>query len=839
MGRVIARERLKHLQDPQNQAGIANLRAAANGLDEFQLRMLVRRLAQPAREVALEDLLDDWGRSQLLGDATTAAGSLRAVAALGRALAALTGDRSIGALAAAASQAQLGGPARIRRLARAHREFKAAMMAFRKLDTAEARRAFSAAAGDGAASGSPIALWAQAGGARVLALEGDHDGATSTFEAVLSIARHESYTALAAWCEWGLGWIDSRRDRFESATRHFQIASADYARLREAENGAAIASYLAENLASLGRAQEAWRHRLLVLSALADYPTSLRRHVALMDAARSASEAGEPAAALALQSEALAAANALRDPVRAAECLWARARILARLGDLRKAEGDLDRASGLTRRVAPGAPRLRLIADLAWARAAVVGLLRPQEALQCLTSAIAEYERQGILLSLAYASFDRARVLLRLHLRDEAGADMERALQILEELNSHLEEADLRSGHGNSIQDVYDELVLLRWQAGAQPVDGLRTLERARQVGPLRESPGRGFQHDLLATGGAPETTTLEYGVLRDRLLIWEIAGGAVSSWERPTGQKQLEELVEGFRGAIVHGAPVEQLRDRASVLYDLLIPMRLKAGGTLRLVADKCLNRLPFSALFDRRRGGFLIEEHPLMLAEALAGTTPPSGDKAPPAAALLVADPVIGDTFSSLPPLPGARSEIATARTFFQSSIVLAGSLATKARILEALNEAGLFVFAGHSVSNSGWPSQSYLVVAPAGDHRDLGVLFARDLAGRYFPRLQTVVLSSCSSVGPRSTRSLGVTGLAQPFLAAGARDVIGSLWSVEDDSMPAFLRELYRGLAHGDPAEEALWRAQLSRVAQRDRSWREMSVWAGFVTVSATAI
>jgi CHAT domain-containing protein len=837
-GREVARARLTILcRTPgPGPSGIAQLRDAAYRGDTIGVDGSVQRLAQPARELAQETLLGEWADRQLAGSAADAGRSLRAAGAIAGALLAARGDRSVEALVSVARRIQVSrAPRKIARLARAHQDFRAAMAAFRKLDMNQARRAFAAAAAGGAASGSPIELWARAGGARILALEGEHAAAAASFEALAAEARRRSFVSLAAWCEWGLGWLDSRRDRFESATRHFLNAAADYSRLEEAENGAAISSYLAENLASLGRVQEAWRHRQAVLAALADYPASLRRHVALMDAARSAVEAGQRWAALVLQNEALAAATAARDPVRLTECRWARARILIRLGRTEEAMDDLERAAALARQAPAGAPREKLIADLAWARAAVVGFFRPQEALRCLTAAIPVYERQTIPLSLAYASFDRGRLFLRRGALGAAAANLGRALDVLEDLSSHLEEADLRSSHSDSIQDVYDELIRLQWQAQRRPLDALATLERARHVGPAPEVQALRSRQGLPAVARQGRATTIEYGVLRDRLLIWRLTGNKVASWERPIGQRQLEALVEGFRDAILLGAAPEELRERASALYDLLLPYGTESRGTLRLVVDKCLNRLPFSALFNRRSGSFLIEEHSLVLTPSLAAFAGRQGEQAPPASALLVADPAVGDTFSSLPALPGTRLEVAAARPLFRSSTVLEGRAATKARILGELKSAGIFIFAGHAVSNAGRPSQSYLVVAPTGESGDLGTLLAKDLAGRQFPVLQAVVLASCNSVGSRSARSLGITGLARPFLAAGAGSVIGSLWSVQDDPTAAFLHGVYGALAAGRPAVEALRSAQLSYATRQDRSWRELPVWAGFVCVS----
>src|SRR5262249_26776640 len=146
-----------------------------------------------------------------------------------------------------------------------------------------------------------------------------------------------------------------------------------------------------------------------------------------------------------------------------------------------------------------------------------------------------------------------------------------------------------------------------------------------------------------------------------------------------------------------------------------------------LRVVADRCLNRLPFAALHPAGSGGFLIERHALVLAPALdtAPAEPISASGPAPASALLVADPAAKDALAWLPPLTGARAEIAAARRLFRAPLVLEGDAATASRVLSALGSARIFIFAGHAVSNTIRPSESYLVVAPEPGHGSTGLL------------------------------------------------------------------------------------------------------------------
>jgi len=793
---------------------------------------IVKRFPQPARELALEVVLGKWGDQFLSGDLPGARRSSQVAFALGVALRNLSGDRSVEAAALAVMHGQeTPTEPEATRLARGHRAFREAMAAFRRSSTAEAGRWFAEAVKETRGSGSPIALWAAAGRARIKAYDGDHVGARKDFESILAEARRQSLKSLAGWCEWGLGWIESRLGDFTQATGRFLSAEEAYRETREEENLAAIATYLGENLASLGQRDEAWRRRRTALVALRDRPTSLRRHIALMDASWSANEQGLVSAALAFQDEALLAAEKGRDPVRLAESNWARSRILVQLGRAEEARQALQRASGYASQAPPGSTRRKLDADLAWAQGDTLRRLDSSAALSHLTAALQAYMELKVPLNLAHASYSRAQLFVDLERYPEAEEDLARSLGILEELAPHLEEDDLKLSYSESIQDIYDGLILNRWTWKQDPLATLSALERARSLGSAPEEGWARIQESM-----GSDVAVIEYGLLADRLLIWIVSADGIQSVQRRVDRSKLEDLVETFRSEILRGNRPDRLELLSSTLHDLLIPDSVGRKNALCLIPDKILNQLPFAALFNRRTRRFLVQDHAITLAPSIVYLQPDGKPPPTPSSALLVADPTIDlSLFPTLSSLKGARAEMKQVRSLFPSATFLQGDEATKAKLLEEIDRVDVFIFSGHAFSNASRPSLSHLVVAPSPAAGEPGVLLARDLAGRSFTQLRLVVLSACTSVGPRSARSSGIAGMARPFLQAGVRSVIGSLWSIEDRSTQELMRSFYQGVKTGVSPAEALRRTQVRALSRSGRTWREMSSWGAFVSVN----
>jgi CHAT domain-containing protein len=107
------------------------------------------------------------------------------------------------------------------------------------------------------------------------------------------------------------------------------------------------------------------------------------------------------------------------------------------------------------------------------------------------------------------------------------------------------------------------------------------------------------------------------------------------------------------------------------------------------------------------------------------------------------------------------------------------------------------------------------SGLVLAGANlPDRDDGVLTAEALAGLQLPQLDLAVLSACETGLGDVAGSEGAFGLQRAFHIAGAKNVVASLWRVDDDATAALMALFYRKLwQEGKPAPLALKEAQLA--------------------------
>jgi CHAT domain-containing protein len=120
-----------------------------------------------------------------------------------------------------------------------------------------------------------------------------------------------------------------------------------------------------------------------------------------------------------------------------------------------------------------------------------------------------------------------------------------------------------------------------------------------------------------------------------------------------------------------------------------------------------------------------------------------------------------------------------------------------------------------------------------APSGDED--GVLTAEEVASLDLGGTDWAVLSACDTGVGRVQTSEGVLGLRRAFRIAGARTVIMSLWSVDDQATRRWMKALYRarfrqGLETAEAVREA-GRSVLREQRAQARSTHPF-FWAGFV-------
>jgi CHAT domain-containing protein len=185
-------------------------------------------------------------------------------------------------------------------------------------------------------------------------------------------------------------------------------------------------------------------------------------------------------------------------------------------------------------------------------------------------------------------------------------------------------------------------------------------------------------------------------------------------------------------------------------------------------------------------------------------------------------------------LPRLTGSREEareIAVLNGASNTSVHLGFKAVAEAVRERDWSQFAVVHFGVHALLNTERPAFSGVVltmVKPDGAPQD-GVLWLNDIYNLRMP-VNLVVLSGCHTANGREIPGEGLEGLSRAFFFAGARSVVGSLWSVEDRETSLLMQSFYRKLIRekASPAA-AMRRAQLATAGVA--STAAPYYWAGF--------
>jgi CHAT domain-containing protein/TolA-binding protein len=354
-----------------------------------------------------------------------------------------------------------------------------------------------------------------------------------------------------------------------------------------------------------------------------------------------------------------------------------------------------------------------------------------------------------------------------------------------------------------------------------------------------------------------------------------------------PLSQSVLRALVESYleQASDPEFSPSRGIRLRSSdsgrplpdqrpeLLADVVLPpaarkrIREWKPETLVVVPDGALHKLPFEALVLKAGAEptYVLDQMPPLVYAPSAAILSLLTERAPaapgPLSLLTVADPDYGaargrkqgqdasDDFalhSQLPRLPFTSGESRKIAAVFQENKFavesLTGKRATEKALTAALGGKRVVHIAAHGLADDRFGNKfgALALTPPPGKATadDDGFLSLYEIYTLPLKNCELAVLSACDThVGPQQPLEAGVT-LSSGFLAAGARRVVASHWSVDDEStaelMVAFFNEVTSAAKKSERVSYAQALQQARKEVRKVGRWSSPHFWAPFVLV-----
>ena len=329
-----------------------------------------------------------------------------------------------------------------------------------------------------------------------------------------------------------------------------------------------------------------------------------------------------------------------------------------------------------------------------------------------------------------------------------------------------------------------------------------------------------------------PGEALVEYFITSDRLVTFIVGPRDVRLVQTEIDPSALEQRIGVLQD--LWGRRTEKWRTAlpaSQALHDLLIvPLRLSGISRLIIVPHGVLGLLPFGALQARAGARWLAEDYAITVLPTAAALTVL---RSAPAEGLILND---GLAFAPFPrDLPATEREAAAFRDALPGSRMIMGTDATERALREGLARPVPVHVASHGTLNVWNPLFSRLeLVRPRSGAEPMndGRLEVHELLGLVI-RSPLVFFSGCETGRARAVTRDPVRGtvdltLAQAALAAGAANVISTLWRIDDAGAGEFAARFYAHLGKR-PVAEALSRAQRELLA--DARYASPYYWAGY--------
>ncbi|HEY6273798.1 MAG TPA: CHAT domain-containing tetratricopeptide repeat protein [Terriglobales bacterium] len=387
-------------------------------------------------------------------------------------------------------------------------------------------------------------------------------------------------------------------------------------------------------------------------------------------------------------------------------------------------------------------------------------------------------------------------------------------------------------------QDPFYDSYIQFLVAQHKPIDALRIAEQSRaQL--LAAALGTGKSHDpvisaaeLQALAKRRQQVVLAYSMTDEKTFLWVITSSQFKLFELP-GHDEISSQIDDFNREIQDHRNLEDSPGGQRLYQALIQPAEkfIPPQSSVAIIPSKLLSLVNFETLIvPGPKPHYWIDEVDVGVAGSLALLAAPKSTATRKVGEmrdlLLLGAPI--EASKDFPVLKNAPEEIKLIQTHFpaEEATVISGKAATPQAYRNGNpGEYRFLHFDAHGVASDLSPLDSAIVLSPGGDSSYK--LYAREI--KDIPlHAELVTISACSGSGTRWYQGEGLVGLAWAFMRAGAHQVVGALWEMDEASSPQLMDHFYGELTQGKSAAESLRDAKL-KMLHSNTFYRHPYYWA----------
>lgn len=372
---------------------------------------------------------------------------------------------------------------------------------------------------------------------------------------------------------------------------------------------------------------------------------------------------------------------------------------------------------------------------------------------------------------------------------------------------------------------------------------------------------------DIRAGLSGQETSIIEYYLGREHLYIFHLRGEQfeVQRIVKPEGLAvAIDQLrkstytyhLSSSRDAAQQRKEIDQMISRSHELYQsLMAPIidQFELAEQLIIIPDGVLGYLPFELLLtELPNDNFLFGQHAYLLKdyeisyaysaalllemqERRHGISPQQFLAFAPSFESADASRGVEQSRAGLGALKYNALEVEALQKMMQGEIYT-GVHATRDNFYEQAPNYQIIHLATHGKANDRVGDYAYLAFTQTADSLESSLVYNREL---YNLKLNAdlVVLSACETGIGELQQGEGIISLARGFSYAGAKSIITTLWSVDDQKTKDLMESFYHYIKKGDRKSAALRKAKLDFIEQYSHDAHPF-YWSPFVAMGDRA-
>jgi CHAT domain-containing protein len=325
------------------------------------------------------------------------------------------------------------------------------------------------------------------------------------------------------------------------------------------------------------------------------------------------------------------------------------------------------------------------------------------------------------------------------------------------------------------------------------------------------------------------------------------------------------EEIVKEYRNCLAKDCSAEKFVTQSNALYKILIQpieSQIKSSKKLIIIPDAILQQIPFSVLVsttkntdDKKSVSYQTIDYPLLNYQIsfhyssslwvserqkedvkyeyeFVGFAPVFEENEP----LFVS---AATNRSNLSPLPFSKQEVEEVANLFtiqdKKALAFTNLQANQENLKSYATKTRRLHLATHSQTFTKTPFNSHIWLfgkdSTQNAKETLQQIYASDLYGMSFPN-ELVVLSSCRSGVGQVVEGEGVITLTRSFLNAGTKNIIFSLWQIDDLATKELMKLFYGFVSEGKSYSESLQLAK-QRLSKSD-TFKNPFYWSGILLI-----